>query len=104
MYRIMYIAVMAPRTPTTPAKDAQDLFAGEIDYASVTEFRESLLPAVGDLERHPTKRYLITKHGRPLAVFISFEAFESIRKIVASILAREDKKDVSQALAEARER
>jgi len=91
-----------PRTMST--KDARQLFAGELDYANVTEFRESLLKSVSDLERSPTKRYLVTKHGKPLAVFLSFDAFEALRKLFESLLAEEAKKDVSQVLAEASQR
>lgn len=86
------------------AKDARELFAGRLDYANVTEFRESLLPLVSALERDPTKRYLVTKHGKPLAVFLSFDAFEALRRLVESVLAEEAGKDVPQVLAEARQR
>ena len=95
---------MAVWNPTMSAKDARDLFAGELDYANVTEFRESLLPVVSELERHPMKRYLVTKHGRPLAVFLSFGAFEALRKLIEPVLAEEAKKDVQQVLVEASQR
>lgn len=101
-YIIMYSMTM--KRKTFSAREVRELFAGELDYANVTEFRESLLPAVSDIERNRTKRYLVTKHGKPLAVFLSFEAFEAIRKLVETVLAQEDGKNPSQILLEASQR
>jgi hypothetical protein len=92
---------MATKGSTTTERSARDLFSGEADYANVTEFRESLLPFVSELERNPTKRYLITRHGKPTGVFMSYVAFQALQRLVESTLADEAKKDVSQVLAEA---
>ena len=82
-------------------KDARQLFAGELEYANVTEFRESLLRFISEFERDPTRRFLVTKHGKPHAVLLSFRGFEVLRKVVEAVLAQDASKDVSQILAEA---
>ena len=89
---------------SSAAKDFHGLFTGEFDYTNVTEFRESLLPLVSELESDPGKRYLVTKHGKPLAVFLSFDAFEAARRLVESVLAEEDKKSVPEILRGASQR
>ncbi len=104
MYRMTYVPIMASKARTAAVKNPRDVFAGELDYASVTDFREKLLPVVNDLEANPTKRYLVTKHGKPLAVFLSFDAFEAIRKVVEAMLDEEEKKPPSQVLVEAVQR
>jgi PHD/YefM family antitoxin component YafN of YafNO toxin-antitoxin module len=82
----------------------RSLFAGQLDYTNVTEFRESLLPMVNELTLHQTKKYLVTRHGKPLAVFLSFPAFESLRRVVETLLDEEAAKDVGRILVEARDR
>ena len=91
------------QAPAGSVDAVRDLFAGELDYTNVTAFRESLLPVVNELALHPTKKYLVTRHGKPLAVFLSFSAFESVRKVVETMLDEEAAKDVGQILVEARE-
>jgi len=51
----------------------------EVEYSTVTALRGKLLAVVDGFRRAPAKRYLITKHGQPQAVLMSFETYRLLR-------------------------
>ena len=58
----------------------------ELEYTSVTALRGKLLAVVDSFRKTPAKRYLITKHGQPQAVLMSFETYRLLKRAVARSL------------------
>jgi PHD/YefM family antitoxin component YafN of YafNO toxin-antitoxin module len=81
-----------------------EVFAEEIEYTNITEFREKLLRTVDELQKSPARQYLVTKHGKPHAVLMSFHAYQVFRKVAEEVLKREEGKDEKTLLAEAVQR
>jgi antitoxin YefM len=72
-----------------------------IEAISITEARQKLLPL---LERIAAGayRFMVTKHGKPVAVVVSYEDYE---RMVETLKLKEDhrfNRQVGQGLAEAR--
>ena len=59
-----------------------------------TAVREQFRQALEDSERDPV---IITQHGRPKAVLVSFQVYEAMARALES---REDRRAVKSALAE----
>jgi prevent-host-death family protein len=60
----------------------------DIEFSSVTSLRESFLKTVETLREDPAKRYVITKHGQPQAVLMSYQTYSLLRKVMDQTLAR----------------
>ncbi len=60
----------------------------EIEFSNVTTVRDSLLSKVESLRLNPAKRYVITKHGQPQAVLMSFQTYTLLRRVMDQTLAR----------------
>jgi PHD/YefM family antitoxin component YafN of YafNO toxin-antitoxin module len=60
----------------------------EVEFSSVTNLRESLLSRVDDFGTNPAKRYVITKHGQPQAVLMSYQTYSLMKKLTDQMLAR----------------
>jgi prevent-host-death family protein len=58
----------------------------EVEYSTVTALRGKLLAVVDGFRRAPAKRYLITKHGQPQAVLMSFETYRLLKRATAKPL------------------
>lgn len=71
-----------------------------IEAISITEARKNLLPLIDRVE-YQLYRFMLTKHGRPVAVVISYEEYsrmaETLRLIEDRELAREIKQGSSEA-------
>ena len=82
-------------------KSKPEVFAEEIEYTNITEFREKLLRTVDELQKSPARRYLVTKHGKPQAVLMSYNAYQVFRKLAEEVMAAEARKDSETALRDA---
>lgn len=82
-------------------KKWRNLLEEEIEYATVTESRQRWLGLVEDLLAHPTKRYKITKRGKPAVVLISVALYDAYRVAAQRVLEQERSKDRRTALREA---
>jgi len=60
----------------------------EVEFSNVTNLRESLLGTVENLRANPARRYVITKHGQPQAVLMSYETYSLLKKVMDQVLAR----------------
>jgi PHD/YefM family antitoxin component YafN of YafNO toxin-antitoxin module len=60
----------------------------QVEFSNVTNVRESLLSKVESLRENPAKRYVITKHGQPQAVLMSFQTYSLMRRVMDQTLAR----------------
>lgn len=56
------------------------------EYSGVTDLRQELLGIVERLQKNPAVRYLITKHGQPRAVLMSFQTYELLKKALSQAL------------------
>jgi len=52
-----------------------------LEYTTVTDFRQSLLGMLRQLEENEDLRFIITRHGEPCAVVLSHEAYQLLRRI-----------------------
>jgi prevent-host-death family protein len=60
----------------------------DIEFSSVTSLRESFLKTVEALREDPAKRYVITKHGQPQAVLMSYQTYSLLKRVMDQTLAR----------------
>lgn len=67
---------------TSPAFQWED----ETEYSTVTGLRGRLLAVVDSFRKSPAKRYLITKHGQPQAVLMSFETYRLLKRAMSRAL------------------
>jgi prevent-host-death family protein len=76
----------------------------EVEYSTVTALRGKLLAVVDGFRRAPAKRYLITKHGQPQAVLMSFETYRLLRGAKAQPLPAQsdDALELGEAIARSR--
>lgn len=88
-------------TKTLPATN---LLEEKTEFASVTTSREQFLKLVETLESQPYRRHIITKHGTPRVVLLSYPAYELLTKVARQALERESSLDNQAAAAEAFER
>ncbi len=58
----------------------------DIEFSNVTRFRNSLLGAVERVQKNPAKRYVITKHGAPEAVLMSYQTYSLLTKVMEQAL------------------
>ncbi len=54
----------------------------DVEFSNVTKFRNSLLGAVERVQKNPAKRYVITKHGAPEAVLMSYQTYSLLSKVM----------------------
>jgi prevent-host-death family protein len=75
-----------------------------IEYSTVTALRGRLLAVVDSFRKSPAKRYLITKHGQPQAVLMSFETYRLPRGAKAQPLPAQsdDGLQLGEAIARVR--
>ena len=73
----------------------------DIEFSNVTRFRRFLLGAVKQLCDNPGKRYVITKHGHPEAVLMSFRTYSLLKRVMDEELARTATQNSSEAISAA---
>jgi PHD/YefM family antitoxin component YafN of YafNO toxin-antitoxin module len=60
----------------------------EVEFSNVTNFRNSLLGAVEQLQSNPAKRYVITKRGEPEAVLMSYKTYSLLSRVMNQTLEK----------------
>ena len=75
---------MTADNPQAPARALEE----ELEFSNVTDMRQNLLRKIDDLQTNPAARVLILKHGRPLAVLMSSETYDVLKKVVEMFLAQ----------------
>ncbi|HEY0760609.1 MAG TPA: type II toxin-antitoxin system Phd/YefM family antitoxin [Acidisarcina sp.] len=70
--------------PTNPAiAQSQLALEEDLEESSVTELRNGLLPTIERIQQNPALRVLIRKHGRPRAVLMSVQTYNSLKRLVS---------------------
>jgi hypothetical protein len=70
----------------------------DIEFSNVTKFRTSLLGAVERMQSNPAKRYIITKHGEPEAVLMSYPTYSLLTKVMDRELEGTDGQSREEAI------
>jgi len=70
----------------------------DIEFSNVTKFRTSLLGAVERMQKNPAKRYIITKHGEPEAVLMSYPTYSLLTKVMDRELEGTDGQSREEAI------
>jgi prevent-host-death family protein len=73
----------------------------DVEFSNVTNLRESLLSRVESLRANPSKRYVITKHGQPQAVLMSYGTYSLLKKMMDQTLARAEAESKSDPIGAA---
>jgi len=82
--------------PSTPLEE-------QLDFTNLTDFRRSLLKVIPKLQHNEYLRFVITKHGRPAAVVMSFPAYQLLKRTALRVMDADDAKNRDQLLREAYE-
>jgi prevent-host-death family protein len=75
----------------------KDTLEENIEYSNATQFRKSFLGVVDKLQRNRYLRYVVTKHGEPRAVVMSFAAYDTMRRAMQQIAALEHEHSPAEA-------
>lgn len=95
------------------AVNSQDTQTGEkvrasleedLELSTVTELRQNLLPAIDRIEKNPSLRFLILKHGKPQAVLMSVQTYELVKRMMNQVAAQLDAIPREQAVEDAFQR
>jgi len=62
----------------------------ELEESSVTDLRRDLLPTIERMQKNPSLRVLIRKHGELRAVLMSAQTYDVFKKLVTNIVQRTD--------------
>jgi PHD/YefM family antitoxin component YafN of YafNO toxin-antitoxin module len=73
----------------------------DIEFSNVTKFRSSLLGAVKRMQKNPAKRYVITKHGEPEAVLMSYQTYSLLTKVMDRALVGTEGQSRDEAIRSA---
>ena len=60
----------------------------ELELSTVTELRQNLLPAIDRIEKNPSLRFLILKHGKPQAVLMSAQTYELVKTMMNQVASQ----------------
>jgi hypothetical protein len=82
-------------------KSLEPLLEEKLEYSTVTALRDSLLRILPALRKRPALRYLITKHGKPEAVLMSFPTYEAFKAVVKYAWEQESAKDRDTSIRDA---
>jgi prevent-host-death family protein len=84
---------MTPEKPILPSMEE------DIEFSNVTNLRDSFLGVIEVLQKTPAKRFVITKHGKPQAVLMSYQTYSLISKVVNESLSRTADETKREAIA-----
>ncbi len=87
------------RTPRT-----KNNLEEKVEFSGVTGFRKSLLSIIPRLQKNQFLRFVITKHGKPAAVVLSYESYELLLKMAQELADQDNNKGREQRLNEAHAR
>ncbi len=71
-----------------------------LEAISITEARKNFLPLIDRVEEE-LYRFMVTKHGKPVAVVISYEEYSRMVETLRLIEDRELTREIKQGSAEA---
>jgi prevent-host-death family protein len=71
-----------------------------LEAISITEARKDLLHLIGRVESE-SYRFMMTRHGKPVAIVISYEEYTRMVETLKLIEDRELAREIKQGLAEA---
>jgi prevent-host-death family protein len=75
----------------------KDTLEDKIEYSNATQFRKSFLGVVDKLQDNMYLRYVVTKHGEPRAVVMSFAAYDMMRRGMQQVIALENQHSPAEA-------
>jgi prevent-host-death family protein len=78
-----------------------DIFEEKVEFSNVTRFRKLLLSVLDRLQENHYLRYVITKHGEPKAVVMSFQGYETIKRALKHLFDLENRMNMSEAAHDA---
>jgi len=85
----------------TPPSWTPDKQSEQLEFENVTEFRKSILEAIPRLQENKYLRFVLTKHGEPAAVVMSYEAFEIFREAAEQAVQKDSALSSEQSLQDA---
>jgi prevent-host-death family protein len=72
-----------------------------LEFTNLTDFRKSLLNFIPRVQENEYLRFVITKHGRPVAVVLSYDAYNLLKRVAERVMDEEDAKEPAVAMQEA---
>ncbi|GEM_PF-3188858 len=76
-------------------------FEETLEFSNATRFRKAFLGLIDKLQANQYLRYVVTKHGEPKVVVMSFQAYEHIKQAFKGVVAAEALHDRAQAVHDA---
>jgi len=72
-----------------------------LEFTNLTDFRNSLLNFIPRVQENEYLRFVITKHGKPAAVVLSFDAYNLLKRVAERAMDEDDAKEPAVASREA---
>lgn len=72
----------------------------QVEFTNLTKFRSSLLAMIPRLQGNEYLRFVVTKHGQPAAVIMSYEAYQLLKRSAEKLVEQDNAMDADQALRE----
>jgi prevent-host-death family protein len=63
-----------------------------LEFTNLTEFRNSLLNFIPRLQENEYLRFVITKHGQPVAVVLSYDAYNLLKRVAERVMDEDEAK------------
>ncbi len=76
----------------------------DLELSTVTELRQNLLPAIDRIEKNPSLRFLVLKHGKPQAVLMSAQTYELVKTVMNQVAGQLNAIPREQAVEDAFQR
>src|ERR1051326_727401 len=94
MYIYMYIITYSLKREialmtVTAANDTRELMKSleeNLEFSTVTDSKKGILRMIERLQKNPAFRFIVTKHGKPQAVVMSYLTHEILKKLVQSVM------------------
>ena len=86
---------------STAAAPPRENHEETLNFSNLTEFRNSLLQVIPKLQEDDLLRFVITKHGEPAAVIMSYEAYSVLKRIADRAIEQDDALDEEEAVRQA---
>ena len=68
-----------------------------LEFTNLTEFRNSLLNFIPRIQDNEYLRFVLTKHGKPVAVVLSYDAYNLLKRVAERVMAEDDAKEPAVA-------
>jgi prevent-host-death family protein len=93
----------APRRGREKSPQATSKLEEVLNFSNLTDFRNSLLNVIPKLQENEYLRFVITKHGEPAAVIMSYQAYLLLKRAAERIVKQEAAEDSEASLRDAYE-